>query len=522
MDKWGVYMEINQLLKQGFSKSKTAEKLGISRSTLYRYIKRQPKDMGEWTESLLTRQKKLDPNKTLILNWLRKHPDMSASQVSDWLVEKYPSLNVGESTVRSYVRALRKDYDIPKETTKRSYEAVPEGPMGHQVQIDFGQAYYEKARGGHIKLYFIAFVLSHSRYKYMYWLDRHFTTKDVIYAHELAFKWFEGVPDELVYDQDNLIVVSENGGDLILTEEFQSYKETMKLNLHVCRKADPESKGKIENVVGFIKKNFGKHRVFQSLDKWNEQAIDWLNRTGNARLHNTIKKRPADVFSLEKEHLRPIPNKEIVPYNVNTSIARSIRKDNTIRYLSNRYSLPLGSFHKYDEVFLTLTDEQMLIICCPDGEILAKHKLSIEKGKLVQDRTHTRDRTKGIDAFLESVSRCFKNEALAGTYLSQLRENYPRYIRDQLQMVSKVAKATDKDILEQALEECVKRKLFSATDISDVVDYIKRQRLIPDTTMNQEDGNLPSSSKRHHWVMTTGSQKRDMNQYYSILEGELS
>ena len=359
VDKWEVYMEIKNLLKQGFSKTKTAEKLGISRATLYRYINKQPKDMVEWTESLKTRQKKLDQYKELILNWLRKHPDMSASQVMDWLLEKYPSLNIGESTVRSYVRELRQDYQIPKETNPRSYEAIPDCPMGEQVQIDFGQANYEKARGGTIKLYFIAFVLSHSRYKYMYWLDRPFTTKDVIYAHELAFKWFGGIPNELVYDQDNLIVVSENSGDLILTEEFQSYKETMKLNLHVCRKADPESKGKIENVVGFIKKNFGKYRVFHTLDKWNEQSVEWLNRTGNAKIHNTIKKRPAEVFPLEKEHLRPIPNKEIVPYNVSYSIARSIRKDNTIRYLSNRYSLPLGSFHKYEEVYLTPTDVLM-------------------------------------------------------------------------------------------------------------------------------------------------------------------
>nr|WP_268233838.1 helix-turn-helix domain-containing protein [Virgibacillus oceani] len=33
-----MYMEIKQLLKQGFSKVKVAEKLGISRVTVYRYL----------------------------------------------------------------------------------------------------------------------------------------------------------------------------------------------------------------------------------------------------------------------------------------------------------------------------------------------------------------------------------------------------------------------------------------------------------------------------------------------------
>lgn len=53
-----------------------------------------------------------------------------------------------------------------------------------------------------------------------------------------------GIPNELVYDQNNLIVVSENAGDLILTAEFEAYRRHRNLTLHVCRKADPESKEK--------------------------------------------------------------------------------------------------------------------------------------------------------------------------------------------------------------------------------------------------------------------------------------
>src|SRR5699024_5579604 len=122
-------------------------------------------------------------------------------------------------------------------------------PLGSQMQVDFGQTEQLTPHGKKVKLRFIAFVLANSRYKYKEWLDRPFTTRDVIQAHENAFHYYGGIPDELVYDQDALILVSENDGDLILTREFQAYKEERKLNLHVCRKADPESKGKIENVV---------------------------------------------------------------------------------------------------------------------------------------------------------------------------------------------------------------------------------------------------------------------------------
>ncbi|SDB84652.1 Helix-turn-helix domain of resolvase, partial [Pelagirhabdus alkalitolerans] len=187
MDNWQMYMEIDQLLKQGFSKSKVAEKLGISRPTLYRYLKRNPQEMAEWMVTIQSREKKFDKYKELILSWLRQYPDMTAAQVQGWLLEKYPSFEVGESTVRSYVRELRKESNIPKEASPRSYEAIPDPPLGEQVQVDFGQTKNKKSNGGGtVKLYFIAFVLSHSRYKYMYWLDRPFTTKDVIESHELA------------------------------------------------------------------------------------------------------------------------------------------------------------------------------------------------------------------------------------------------------------------------------------------------------------------------------------------------
>jgi transposase len=165
VDKWEVYMEIYHLLKQGFSKTAVVKKLGISRTTLYNYLKRSPEEMATWLASSKQRSKKLDPYRKLILHWLQKLPDMSSSQVHDWLGERYPDFTVGESTVRSYVRNLREEYDIPKEMATRQYEAVPDPPMGQQVQVEFGKEKVKNQQGKFIDLYLISFVLSHSRFK---------------------------------------------------------------------------------------------------------------------------------------------------------------------------------------------------------------------------------------------------------------------------------------------------------------------------------------------------------------------
>jgi transposase len=94
--------------------------------------------MAEWVESLQKRKKKLNPYKVLILNWLREHTDLSAAQVEDRLMERYKDLEVDESTVRAYVRELRVEYKIAKESSPRDYEAIPDSPMGEQVQVEFG------------------------------------------------------------------------------------------------------------------------------------------------------------------------------------------------------------------------------------------------------------------------------------------------------------------------------------------------------------------------------------------------
>lgn len=62
------------------------------------------------------------------------------------------------------------------------------------------------------------------------WLDQPFTTRDTIEYHDKAFQFYKGITDEIVYYQDNLIAVSKNAGDLILTNEFQQYVKDRKFS----------------------------------------------------------------------------------------------------------------------------------------------------------------------------------------------------------------------------------------------------------------------------------------------------
>ncbi|MFP3344732.1 DDE-type integrase/transposase/recombinase, partial [Halomonas sp. SIMBA_159] len=92
-------------------------------------------------------------------------------------------------------------YQIEKKEEPREYESVDELPPGKQLQVDWGQTIQKDTHGKEVRLYFIALVLAHSRQKYTWWFNRPFTTADTIRCHELAFKYYGGIAEEIVYDQ---------------------------------------------------------------------------------------------------------------------------------------------------------------------------------------------------------------------------------------------------------------------------------------------------------------------------------
>lgn len=174
------------------------------------------------------RQRDLSLYEGVILDWLRQYPGMTASQVLDWLKEHY-SVAVSERTTRRFVEQLRKQHDLPKNTAKvRHYLAMEDPPMGRQMQVDLGVVHVKDARTiSYRKLYCVACVLSHSRYKWGEWFTGPLTSSQLVAALEECFEYLGGMPAELVFDQDRLIAVDENYGDIIYTKEFEQFRLLM-------------------------------------------------------------------------------------------------------------------------------------------------------------------------------------------------------------------------------------------------------------------------------------------------------
>jgi hypothetical protein len=267
--------------------------------------------------------------------------------------------------------------------------------------------------------------------------------------------------------------------------------------------------------VKFVKRNFAKHRVFSNIDSWNEKCLSWLDRTGNYNVHNTTKKRPVEVHALEKQHLKPVPSLLSFESYHGSSISRTVHKDNVIKYKSNRYSVPVGTYRPRGDntVYIDIQEEELIIRCTPQGEILAKHQLSLGKGELIKNRNHTRDRSKGIQAFRETIIRQFDNQESAELFLHKIADIYPRYMRDQLQVIQHTITHYRSEVGE-ALEKCIQDQLWSANDFRDLAQHFTRLK-----ESKPSNPQVNTEIKSNTLALKATATTRDMDNYIRILEG---
>lgn len=496
MKGYRVYSEIQQLREKGFKKANVAKQLGINRRTVDRYWS-MTADEYETNASHISRTKILNEYEDCVLLWLKAYPTLSAAQVCDWLKENYNG-KFSERTVARYVKELRRQHNLKKTTNPRAYEAVPELPMGKQLQVDFGEKWMINPEGGRIKVQFAAYVLANSRYKYVEFQTHPFTATDLTRTCHNCFRFIGGIPEELVFDQDSIVCVSENLGDIIHTYEFEKLRQECKFSVYLCRAADPESKGKIENVVKYVKGNFLENRIYPNDDETlNYCCIQWLERTGNAKIHGTTKRIPLEAFREEQEYLRPLPD---IPENADTRISRMVRKDNTIVYDSNRYSVPLGTYNNQPEVLIEVSDGILNVITV-FGDPICRHAVSLSRGILVQNTNHIRDRESSLDAIQTELNLLFLHRA--ENFLQSIRTEKSRYARDQFQMLQTLCKKYDVEFVLEAIRFCNDNRLFSSNYVKDYLEH--KAQAQPEPAFLP----IPVSNNKYH--ITT--QKRSLDVY---------
>ena len=473
-----MYHEIRRLRDaEHFSIQRIADQLKINFRTVKKILGMTEEDYDRFIEKKWAKAHHLDPYHEFIVRYLQQYPDTPAAVMHDKLKEQFTTLpKVDPKTVYSYVMMVRRDHNIVRiSASERQYSPVPDLPPGHLAQVDFGEKKLRRSTGEWVKVHFFVMLLCYSRQKFVLFLDRPFNSDDAVIAHEKAFEFFGGIPLEIIYDQDTVFLYRENGGDYIMTDVFQRYEASRGFKVTFCRAGDPESKGKVENSVKYVKHNFLFNRTFISNEILNDQALAWLERTGNGIVHNTTRKVPQEQWLLERPFLRrwmPL----LTAARVN---GHKVIKTNTIKYRGNSYSLPFGTYRN-DETRVFVTEEgNQLVIKDTGGSIITTHLIPEGVGNNIINTNHRRDTSIKLDALRGRVREFFGHTVEIDTFIDKINTLYPRYVRDQLTAVLTAAERSGQQQAEVALEFCVRNSLFSASDFKSILEGQQAGRTHP-------------------------------------------
>ena len=469
MKKKKMYHKIQTSKRQGYSKSEITRTLQIDPKTTARYYSMNEKEFQVYLKNLMFRERGFRDYEKAILEVYKNNGNrkLNMAAVYDYLEERYGALPGNEQTLRNFIRYLTHCNKLQFNQSARIYQKVPELPFGRQMQLDFGQ--YRMSSG--LILYIFAALLSASRYHYIIFQDHPFSTGEVIEHLLCCFDYFGGLPRELVIDQDRLLVESENAGDIIYTRDFQYFIQEQDLSMYVCRKADSQSKGKMENLIKYVKYNFLTIQDFDCIKKANSELADWLKRRANGKISQATGQIPALLIASERKMLRPVGPSIFRKNSILERQTRNVNEKGCICVLACHYQLPVSYQKKTVEIYHT--PDWIFVFDHVSSKEIISYPLCLIPGKTIANREFTREREKNIGELKTSIWQMFSVESWQ-VFCQKNFQRFSRYCRDQCLEAKRyfLQKDIKLEILQLALEFCLENETLSFANLKDSYDYL--------------------------------------------------
>jgi len=361
------FFMIRDLHHQGLNISQISRTTGYHRNTVRKYLAAQTLPAPAFRGP---RQSKLDPFKAYIQQRITEYP-LSAARIYREIQEMGYD---GKCTiVKDYIRTIR-----PRETLQAvlRYETKP----GVQAQVDWGECNRIEEDGHSHKLSCFSMILGYSRMRFM-----EFTLSTDVYTliqcHLHAFDYFGGYTEEILYDNIKTVILKRalRASDHQWNAKFEDFFSHYGFIPRLCRPYCPQTKGKVENSIGYLKRDFLLGGTFTSLDDMNRQLLQWLNRI-NATPHGTTNEIPFD--RLNQENLKPMTG--VPPYPLRREEHRKISREAYVSYRGNRYSVPYRYAGR--DAVLELQDNQMTVRV--GTEAVCSHTIVPGHARVIREKEH--------------------------------------------------------------------------------------------------------------------------------------
>ncbi|MEI8122859.1 MAG: IS21 family transposase [bacterium] len=350
----------------------------------------------------------LDPFKSDVARWLEQHP-FSVRQLLYRLREQ--GYTGGESILCEFVRKVR-----PRR--KEAFLTLHFEP-GECAQVDWGYAGTVAVGSTRRRLSFFVMVLCYSRKLYVEFTLGE-TVEQFLTCHTNAFDYFGGCPVRVMVDNLKSAVLSHpRGQPAVYNPRYLDFAQFHGFKVSACNPHAPHEKGRVENAVGYVKKNFLNGLPLTQFASVNPAARCWLEEVANVRMHAVTRKKPNELFALEKPALLSLPT---VHYDAGAVRTISVNRRFRVHYDGNRYSVPA----EYAGTKLVLRAYPERISVFHQDKLIAEHVRSYDRGQDFENADHVRilleQRLRAKTQKL--LQRFIMLSPLADAYYQQLKQRH--------------------------------------------------------------------------------------------------
>jgi transposase len=443
---------------------------GLTASQIAKELALDPRTVAYWlgqehfrTRKSTPRSSKLDPFKPEIVRWLERYP-YSATQVFQRLREQ--GFDGAYSLVKAYVRTVR-----PRR--QAAFLTLAFAP-GECAQVDWGSFGAVPVGQTCRRLSFFVMVLCYSRMMYVEFTVSQ-TMEHFLACHQHAFEFFGGVPHKVMVDNLKSAVLQRALGEApVLNPKYLDFATHNGFTIAPCNVGKGNEKGRVENGVGYVKKNFLAGLEIPDFHALNPAARQWLDAVANVRLHGETRDTPTALWHKERPSLHPLPRH---PCDIATVSQVRASRQFRITLETNRYSVPA---HYAGQVLTLKTYPDRLCVYLGDA-LVARHARQYDRFQDIEDPDHPKplleQRKKARDHQL--FRRFLTLSPQAEAYYRKLGErrlNPHHHVR-------KIVALSDiytPEAVARALEDALVYEAFSSEYIANLVE--QRARFTPEAS----------------------------------------
>ena len=222
----------------------------------------------------------------------------------------------------------------------------------------------------------------------------------------------------------------------------------------------PWSKGKIEKPYQYIENHFIAGSSFESFEDFIYKLKDFQEKMNN-RVHTSTKTVPKELIKRELQSLTALP------YSRYIGVKEEIRKaslDCLISFNGNRYSVPWHFAGK--QVWIRISKGYFLEVYSQNNKLVASHKLSLEKGKIIIVNEHYRGNNRrggNFERLKQTFLELFPEESI---FVEKLKAQKRYNANHQLSKIIDLIELYRKDDFLKAIRASLDYNVFHSTFIA--------------------------------------------------------